>query len=1248
MAVKAALQAERRSSAATRHPDQASLRPRSLPARDLQTLATHLSPNGHPQNAEAVLSLQRTIGNAAVQRLLRDRAANRNVPDASEGMMRPSVGGRSITEAETSAAPPGFPAAPIASPGRAGERTADKPMPAIAEAEPSAPPPGSPVPPMAPPAREGERTAEKPAPEGARGTKPAPAGAGGTKPAPATAEAEAVQPRKARDPRQAIAPTVGAIRQRAGVARHYRPANEPVAHAEAAGTDPGVAAMRVADHRTIENVDAAARQSDEVKPTFRSKLKETLEKAINTNMQQPKTKSEADTLMQEGAKRANQSLGGQLATQRQAATGPVTSAVGHPVEAPKGSKPAPELHPEQGGPPPAPIAAAPAVPAPLPAEQLDYSSDRAPTDKAMAENDVTKQQLEEGNEPAFGQALSARSEAERHEATAEARYRQSETRLQAGAQGAAQQALAQGLASIHDARSTRIAGVAGQQRATKDKDADARKAVTDKIAQIKNQTLKEVNDTLNGLEQTATKIFADGLQRAEEVYNDAFEEAKGGAWTWLTTWGEEWTEHIENSLRKAKAAYKNEVDRAIDEVADFVEAKLSAAKRSVAKGLQEVENYVNGLDHSVKEFAQSALKEVSADFAQMVSDIDNRAEHLVDKLTEQYRASYQRMEAMEEKLREENKSLWQRVYDATVGLIEKIIAFKDMLLGILGRAASVIGDIIKHPIRFLGNLVDAVKRGISNFVSRIGEHLKQGLLEWLFGEVASAGIQLPKSFDLKGIVSLVLQVLGLTYANFRARAVALLGEKVVASIEKVAEIFRKVVTEGPAALWEWIKEKLGDLQSLVLDQIRNFIITKVIVAGVTWLIGLLNPASAFFKACKAIYDIIMFFVERGSQIIALVNAIIGSLTAIASGAIGGAAAMVENALARAIPVVISFLASLLGIGGLGEKIKSIIETVRKPVNAAIDWVIGKAVTLVKAAGTFVAGRFGGGKKEEEKKEEADPQKAARLETGLAAIDAADQARAKQGKITRADAEAVAAEVRRTHPIFKSLTIIARAHRWDYRYSASPEETHPGEEMAEGEQLQSDNIWDQVLAGVSTQPTRETRLDETSVRHGLSQIEQIFARESVAAVEADEALRVIGQLAERALAESTGDAISRRMRSISGVANSALRAAGSGVTINAHHIEQVSKHVGTFPETKRERTYIPVKYRRAIDKWIEQNQHLSSTKIEENKAIFIKELQDQLFEERYPNLEAALSEVQMVITTATAHSAGHRIIATQAG
>jgi hypothetical protein len=66
---------------------------------------------------------------------------------------------------------------------------------------------------------------------------------------------------------------------------------------------------------------------------------------------------------------------------------------------------------------------------------------------------------------------------------------------------------------------------------------------------------------------------------------------------------------------------------------------------------------------------------------------------------------------------------------------------------------------------------------------------------------------------------------------------------------------------------------------------------------------LLNPASAFVKAAMAIYDIVMFFVNQGSQVLALMNAVIEAITAIASGAVGGAAKLVENALARSLPKV---------------------------------------------------------------------------------------------------------------------------------------------------------------------------------------------------------------------------------------------------------------------------------------------------------------------------------------------------------
>jgi hypothetical protein len=113
----------------------------------------------------------------------------------------------------------------------------------------------------------------------------------------------------------------------------------------------------------------------------------------------------------------------------------------------------------------------------------------------------------------------------------------------------------------------------------------------------------------------------------------------------------------------------------------------------------------------------------------------------------------------------------------------------------------------------------------------------------------------------------------------------------------------------------------------------------------------------------------MFFIERGSQIAELVNAVMESVTAIASGAVGGAAKLVENALSKALPVVISFMASLLGLGGISEKIQAIVQKVRQPIEKAIDWVIGKAVAFAKKIG----GKLGLGKDEKNKdgKEETD-------------------------------------------------------------------------------------------------------------------------------------------------------------------------------------------------------------------------------------------------------------------------------------
>ena len=163
-------------------------------------------------------------------------------------------------------------------------------------------------------------------------------------------------------------------------------------------------------------------------------------------------------------------------------------------------------------------------------------------------------------------------------------------------------------------------------------------------------------------------------------------------------------------------------------------------------------------------------------------------------------------------------------------------------------------------------------------------------------------------------------------------------------------MFRLLATQGIVGLWEMVKDKIGDLKSMVMDAIEGFVIGKVITEGIQWLLSLLNPASAFVKACQAIYRIVSFFISRAAQIADLINAILDSIVAIASGNIGQMAKAVEGALGKTIPVVISFLASLLGLDGIAAKIQAIIQKVRQPIEKVIDWVIGKAVAFAKKIG----------------------------------------------------------------------------------------------------------------------------------------------------------------------------------------------------------------------------------------------------------------------------------------------------------
>lgn len=268
-----------------------------------------------------------------------------------------------------------------------------------------------------------------------------------------------------------------------------------------------------------------------------------------------------------------------------------------------------------------------------------------------------------------------------------------------------------------------------------------------------------------------------------------------------------------------------------------------------------------------------------------------------------------------------------------------------------------IGDtiqlIVADPMRFAQNLIRAVARGIQGFGERIWEHIKAGLLAWVLGPLTEMGVQLPARLDLKGVISVILQVMGLTYPQLRPRIVRALdphGEVKVGVVERLIEAVAILRSEGLAGLWRKLLDYVQNLQTTVLNGIRDWVVRAAVQAGIRKLVAWSNPAGALIDILLTIYNLIVFFVERLQQILDFAASVFDSLGKIARGQLSDAANAVEASMARTIPIIISFLVRLLGLPDIGGTIRRIITNLRARVHAAFDrllnWVVSKVKKLI--------------------------------------------------------------------------------------------------------------------------------------------------------------------------------------------------------------------------------------------------------------------------------------------------------------
>ncbi|MET7934187.1 HPC2 multi-domain protein [Streptomyces sp. NPDC005322] len=607
-----------------------------------------------------------------------------------------------------------------------------------------------------------------------------------------------------------------------------------------------------------------------------------------------------------------------------------------------------------------------AVPDKLPPSATDMSAGPARVDGQMAEANVTETQLKRSNEPTFSKALSEKKVAERHSATAPGKLRKHEaTELRASTA----QAKRLGTAAMASMGALRVR--AGQRVDTgktsaKGRDEEKRAQVTALLQGVFDTMKKDVEAILGGLdklvgaqfgrgEKAARDAFTAEHKRKMEEYKDRRYSGAMGKLRWVRDLFAGLPAEADKIFDEARDNYVRRMRQVISDVADTIGAELNRAKRRIAQGRTELQAAVRKLPAELRSIGQQAAAEFTDKFDELTQSVDDKGTQLVDTLATKYTDALKSVDDEIAAEKEKNKGLVAKAVDAVKAVINTILELKRLLLSVLAKAAQAVMLILKDPIGFLRNLVSAVGAGLRQFLQNIGRHLQQGILSWLLGKTAEAGIELPAKFDIQGVLKMLASLLGLTWQNIRARIVRKVPkmEPAIAAAETAVPLVAEVRKRGVAGMWEDLKTRVGDLRKNLLDKVIEYVTPTIVQAGIMWVISLLNPASAFVRAVKLIIDIVRFIVTQARQIFEFVGAVLDAVISIARGGSGGVPGLIERALARSIPVLLGVLAAILGVGGIAARVKQIVQAMTKPVNRAVDWVIDKIVGLVKKVWTKI-------------------------------------------------------------------------------------------------------------------------------------------------------------------------------------------------------------------------------------------------------------------------------------------------------
>lgn len=200
-------------------------------------------------------------------------------------------------------------------------------------------------------------------------------------------------------------------------------------------------------------------------------------------------------------------------------------------------------------------------------------------------------------------------------------------------------------------------------------------------------------------------------------------------------------------------------------------------------------------------------------------------------------------------------------------------------------------------------------------------------------------VEIPDEFNLLGVLDLARQILGLTWDYLKSKITDLIGEENMQRLLWVKDQIRTFIDEGWSGFFDQIKDRLSGIRDELFDQIREFVVVRVLTRAVTRLASMLSPVGAVIQLVMTVWDFFQAVREQLSNIFEVVESVFQSLDDIVNGVLDSAKQKVKTTLDNLLPVAIGVVARFLGLGGIPKRIREFVDSLRERIDNAIDALI---------------------------------------------------------------------------------------------------------------------------------------------------------------------------------------------------------------------------------------------------------------------------------------------------------------------